>query len=406
MLEIKRKFTRELQARLQEELNFIQVVLGPRQIGKTTGLQQIVSEWQGPSLMITADEVATPTRDWLALNWKKARQLGKGALFVIDEVQKIPDWSSVVKYHFDQDRKAREFRIVLLGSASLSLQKGLGESLAGRYEIIPADHWNLNECREAFGWKLREFLKFGGYPAAAELTDDTPRWQHFIRNSIIEPVLIKDILGLSTVNINKPALFRQTFELAMAYPAQEISLQKILGQLQESGNVTTIKHYLELLEGAFLLRILQKYTGSEVRKRGSSPKILPLNNALVHAFRSPDDVDTEADWYGRIFEASIGAALSRLDGRLYYWREGKFEVDFVLVQSRKVYAMEIKSGRKRGTKGLEKFIQRYPESIPVVVDQDKGQLLLDGRNIDDVVAVAGADQGNLFASQKRLRTRS
>jgi len=384
MHEIKRKFTRILQARLQEELNFIQVVLGPRQVGKTTGLQQIVSEWQGPSLMLTADEVVTPTRDWLALNWEKARQLGKGTLFVIDEVQKIPNWSSVVKYLYDQDRKTRKFRIVLLGSASLSLQKGLGESLAGRYEIIPAGHWDLKECREAFGWTLQEFLKFGGYPAAAELTDDIERWQHFIKNSIIEPVLIKDILGLSAVN--KPALFRQTFELAMAYPSQEISLQKMLGQLQESGNVTTIKHYLELFEGAFLLKILQKYTGSEVKKRGSSPKILPLNNGLVHAFRSPEDVDTEADWYGRIFEASIGAALSRLNGRLYYWRDGKFEVDFVLVQNRKVFAIEVKSSRRRGTKGLEKFMQRYPESIPLVIDQETGRLLIEGGNIGDLGA--------------------
>ena len=384
MIEIKRNFTRILEKRLGEKLNFIQVVLGPRQVGKTTGLQQIVQAWQGPALMISADEVITPTIDWLKLHWEKARNLGTDALLVVDEVQKIPNWSSAIKYLFDQDRAARKLKVVLLGSASLALQKGLGESLAGRYEVIPANHWGLDECKQAFKWNLEDFLKFGGYPAAAELSEDIDRWQNYVRNSIIEPVLIKDILGLTTVN--KPALFRQTFELAMSYPAQEISLQKLLGQLQESGNVTTIKHYLELFEGAFLLKTLQKYTGSEIRKRGSSPKIIPLNMALCHAFRSPTLIDSNSDWRGRIFEAAVGAALSKTKGKLFYWREGKYEVDFVWELEGQLYALEIKSGRKRSSKGLEKFLQRYSRSIPVVIDVVKGEQILEVESIDDVTS--------------------
>ncbi|MEA1921747.1 MAG: DUF4143 domain-containing protein, partial [Pseudomonadota bacterium] len=227
------------------------------------------------------------------------------------------------------------------------------------------------------------FLKFGGYPAAAELSPDLERWQSYVRNSIIEPVLIRDILGLTT--INKPALFRQTFELAMSYPAQEISLQKLLGQLQESGNVTTIKHYLELFEGAFLLKTLQKYAGSAVKKRGSSPKIVPLNTALCHAFRSPQSFDSDRDWRGRIFEAAVGAALTRTKGKLYYWREGKYEVDFVLELERKLYAIEVKSGRKRTYRGLEKFIQKYPGSIPVLIDWDRGKQILEAESVDDEI---------------------
>ena len=384
MIEIKRNFTRILEKRLGEKLNFIQVVLGPRQVGKTTGLQQIVQAWQGPALMISADEVITPTIDWLKLHWEKARNLGTDALLVVDEVQKIPNWSSAIKYLFDQNRAARKLKVVLLGSASLALQKGLGESLAGRYEVIPANHWGLDECKQAFKWNLEDFLKFGGYPAAAELSEDIDRWQNYVRNSIIEPVLIKDILGLTTVN--KPALFRQTFELAMSYPAQEISLQKLLGQLQESGNVTTIKHYLELFEGAFLLKTLQKYTGSEIRKRGSSPKIIPLNMALCHAFRSPTLIDSNSDWRGRIFEAAVGAALSKTKGKLFYWREGKYEVDFVWELEGQLYALEIKSGRKRSSKGLEKFLQRYSKSIPVVIDVVKGEQILEVESIDDVTS--------------------
>lgn len=380
MKEITRDFTRVLQKRLDTALNFIQVVIGPRQIGKTTGLQQIIREWNGPSLMVTADEVAAPGPDWITLQWHRARNLGDNVLLVIDEVQKIPQWSSTVKYLFDQDRGRRKMKIVLLGSASLSLQQGLCESLAGRYEVIPAHHWNLSECGRAFGWNLNDFLMFGGYPAAAELVEDTERWQSFLKNSIIEPVLIKDILGLTAVG--KPALFRQTFELSMAYPAREISYQKLLGQLQESGNVTTIKHYLELLEGAFLLKTLQKYSGSAMRKKGSSPKILPLNTALIHAFRNPYDIEGDPERRGRVFEAAVGAALARSQGELFYWRNGKFEVDFVLQLEGKLFAVEVKSGRKRGSKGLEKFIVQHPDSIPLIIDDQNGRDLLKADNIN------------------------
>jgi uncharacterized protein len=379
MEEIIRDFTRILQKRLGAELNFIQVVLGPRQVGKTTGVQQVVSKWGGPSLMVTADEIAAPGPDWITVQWQRARNLGENALFIIDEVQKIPGWSSRVKYLFDQDRKQGGLKIVLLGSASLTLQQGLAESLAGRYEVIPAHHWNLSECERAIGWKLNDFLMFGGYPAAAELVGEIERWQSFLRNAIVEPVLIKDILGMTTVG--KPALFRQTFELSMAYPAQEVSYQKLLGQLQESGNVTTIKHYLELLEGAFLLKTLQKYSGSTMRKKGSSPKILPLNTALIHAFRNPSAVESDADWRSRVFEAAVGAALARTEGDLYYWRDGKFEMDFILQLEGKLFAVEVQSGRRRVSRGMEKFLSEYPESIPLFITYENGENLLRANKI-------------------------
>lgn len=386
MTEIIRNFTKTLRNRLDEKLNFIQVVIGPRQIGKTTGLHQIVKQWKGPSLYVTADEVVSPSSDWLRLQWQRACQQGENTLFVVDEVQKIPEWSGLIKFLFDQERSSRKLKIVLLGSASLSLQKGLAESLAGRYELIPVHHWGLEECHQAFGWGISEFLKFGGYPAAAELINDTNRWQSFIRNSIIEPVLIKDILGITT--INKPSLFRQTFELSMSYPAQEISYQKLLGQLQESGNVTTIKHYLELLEGAFLLKSLYKYSGSEVRKKGSSPKILPLNIALIHAFKNPNTANDDPEWRGRIFETAIGGALSHANGDLYYWREGNFEVDYVLKLEGKLFAIEVKSGRKRHSKGMEKFLTKYPECIPLIIDFKKGEALLRLEHIDSEVLLS------------------
>ena len=383
MKTIIRDFTSNLAARLREKnLSFIQILTGPRQIGKTTGLQQIVAGWDGRSLMVTADELTAPDRHWLELQWRRAKQMGPGTLLVIDEIQKIPDWSSAVKFFFDQDRHA--LKVVLLGSASLALQKGLRESLAGRYELLHAHHWNLDECRRSLGWSLETFLQFGGYPAAGQLVGDVERWRRFIRESIIEPVLFKDILGLASVN--KPALFRQTFELAMRYPAQEVSLQKILGQLQDSGNVTTIKHYLELLEGAYLLKTLQKYTGSEIKARASSPKIVPLNTGLIHAFRDPTEIVTDPEWRGRILETAIGAALvTGSAGDLYYWRMGKFEVDYVLRRDRKLYAIEVKSTRRRRMNGLTKFMQRYPNTIPVIIDNTNYEKFLSTSDIDKLL---------------------
>lgn len=381
-MEIIRDFTAELEARLREDLNFIQVVLGPRQVGKTTGLKQISKHWTGPVQMISADEAAPPSADWIELNWKIARGKGRGALLVIDEVQKVPGWSRVVKRLFDEDRAARNLKVVLLGSASLTLQKGLADSLAGRYEVIRADHWNLKECREAFRWDLDSFLKFGGYPAAAELSANAERWKDFINHSIIEPVLLKDILSMSPVN--KPALFRQTFLLSLAYPAMEVSLQKMLGQLQESGNVTTIKHYLELFEGAYLIKTLQKYSGSEIRKRGSSPKIIPLNTGLVNAQGDPLEADDNPDRFGRLFECAVGAELCRQYDEVFYWRDGNNEVDFVVKSEDGVLAVEVKSGRIRRTGGLAKFMQRYPDAVPVVIDLQKGTRLLEGIPLDKI----------------------
>lgn len=379
-MQIFREFSKKLEARLLERLNFIQIVTGPRQVGKTTGLRQIAQRWKGAVHLVSADEVAPPSADWIELNWRMARSMGDGALLVIDEIQKVPGWSERVKRLFDEDRESRRLKVVLLGSASLLMQRGMAESLAGRYEVIHAGHWSLPECREAFGWGLTEFLKFGGYPAAAELCVDFSRWRDFINHSIIEPVLLRDLLSLAIVN--KPALFRQAFQLCLAYPAMEVSLQKLLGQLQESGNVTTIKHYLDLFEGAFLIRVLQKYSGSELKKRGSSPKIVPLNTALVNARRDSFPPDYDAEWGGRLFECAVGAELCRRYEEVMYWREGGAEVDFVVKTQGGVVAIEVKSGRVKRMGGLVRFCQRYKDAQPVVLDRVKSERFLNGEHLE------------------------
>jgi predicted AAA+ superfamily ATPase len=374
-LEIKRFFFDKLAARLQsDELNFMQVLIGPRQVGKSTAIGQFVGTWAGSKVIESADQITPPKTDWIEFHWNRALQQPGISLLVLDEIQKVRDWSNVVKILFDRDRKKNKLRIVLSGSASLSLQSGLKESLAGRYELIKCPHWGLDESYEAFHWDLLSFLKFGGYPSAAPLTGDVDRWRAFMRDSIIEPVIGRDLQ--SAVSIQKPALLRQLFELAMGYPAQEISLQKLLGQLQDEGNTAIIKHYLDILAGGFLVATLEKYSGSILRQKSSSPKILPLAPALIHAFTDPEKITNDPDWRGRVFEVAIGAHLYRLPGDLMYWRDGKDEVDFVLKMDGAVTGIEVKSGRRARQNGLMAFKKKFPNARVMTLDWSAGERFL------------------------------
>jgi predicted AAA+ superfamily ATPase len=369
-----RDFQKVLDRRLREPLNFIQVVTGPRQVGKTTAVTSIFDKWDGPKHLVSADSPTPPNYEWVNLHFDVAEAKGPGTLLIIDEIQKVSSWSEVVKIRFDRIRKKRSLKVVVLGSANLSLQQGLSESLAGRYEVIHAPHWSYREMKQLFNWDLETYLAYGGYPAPAELIGDRERWRSFMQLSIIEPILSRDIQGIT--RIDKPALFRRAFEVAMNYPAQVISLQKFLGQLQEGGNVSTIKHYLELFEGAYLLKCLSKYSRGYATSRASSPKMLPLAPALISAFKDPMILKEDPTWRGRVFEAVVGAHLSRLPGELYYWSDGKFEVDFVREDDKSLTAYEIKSGLIDRTTGLTRFKEKYPQAKIEVIDFAKARELL------------------------------
>lgn len=375
MLEIKRFFYPSLAARVQQpQLNFMQVLLGPRQIGKSTAIAQLADAWSGAKVIESADQLTPPKAEWIEFVWQRALEKKGTCLLVIDEIQKVKDWANVLKILFDRDRKLNKLRIVLSGSASLSLQSGLNDSLAGRYEVIRCPHWGLDESREAFHWDLPTYLKFGGYPATAVFIDDVTRWRAFMRDSIIEPVIGRDLQ--TALSIQKPALLRQLFELAMHYPAQEISFQKLLGQLQDEGNTATIKHYLEILAGGFLVATLEKYSGSAVRQKSSSPKILPLAPALIHAFTDPEKITLDSEWKGRVFEAVIGAHLYRLPGDLMYWRDGNAEVDYVLKIDGHVIGIEVKSGRRKRQNGIIAFKKAFPKAHAVTLDWQFGEKFL------------------------------
>ena len=374
----KRPVYKILLKRISEPRRFIQVLAGPRQTGKTTLAMQLIDALNIPSHYATADEPALKDLVWIEQQWEtiRARLKNTGrkkALLVLDEIQKIKGWSETVKRLWDEDTRARRpIHVVLLGSSPLLVQRGLSESLAGRFETIPVTHWSYKEMRDAFGWNVNQYIFYGGYPGAATLIDDPERWRRYIRDSLIEPAISRDILLMQRVD--KPALLRRLFELSCIYSCQVLSYQKMLGQLQDAGNTTTLAHYLDLLKGAGLVMGLQKYAGQYVRQRASSPKLLVLNTALMTGLSDLTfkEAMEDSEHWGRVVESAIGAALANgiagTDIELFYWSSRNREVDFVLKKGRTLIAIEVKSGRKKGTlPGMEAFSKEFRVSRKLLV---------------------------------------
>ncbi len=374
-----------LLGRLGAPRQFIQAVAGPRQVGKTTLVGQVVAELGLPTIIASADDPGLRDRQWLDAQWEAARLLASAgpqgsastpastpAVLVLDEIQKITDWSEIVKRLWDEDARAgRDLRVVILGSAPLLVQKGPSESLAGRFEVVRLGHWSFGEMREAFGWDLERFLFFGGYPGGAALVDDLERWRNYLLDSLIETTLSRDILLLTRVD--RPALLRRLFRLGCDYSAQIVSYQKLVGQLQDAGNTTTLAHYLQLLGDAGMLTGLQKYSGSRIRQRGSSPKLLALDTGLISAMSAwtPTTARSRPELWGRLVESAVGAHLvntAERDLDVTWWRDRDREVDFVLTGPRGVLAIEVASGRaKPGLPGLAAFAREVPSARALLV---------------------------------------
>ena len=364
----KRPIHGKLMERMSEPRRFIQVLYGPRQSGKTTLAHQVMADLEIPSHYASADEPTLKDRTWIEQQWEVARlkvESEKNSLFVMDEAQKIDGWSETVKRLWDGDTaKGLSLHVMLLGSSPLLVQRGLTESLAGRFEVIPVTHWSFGEMREAFDWGLDEYIFFGGYPGGADLVNDQKRWSNYIRDALIETTISRDILLMTRVD--KPALLRRLFELGCSYSGQILSYQKMLAQLQDAGNTTTLAHYLNLIEGAGLLAGLSKYAGQRVRQRASSPKLLVLNTALMTAQSqlSLGEAKQDTEFWGRLVESAIGAALMNgLRGEnieLFYWSSRNREVDFVLSRGKSLVALEVKSGRRKVTlPGIEAFSKEF-----------------------------------------------
>jgi predicted AAA+ superfamily ATPase len=364
--------------RLKEPRKFLQVLAGPRQTGKTTLIHQAMDELKIPKHYASADEPTLQSRAWIEQQFEVGRLLTResrktGALLVLDEIQKVAGWSEVVKCQWDSDTAQKmPLKVVLLGSAPLLIQRGLTESLAGRFEIIPVVHWSYPEMKDAFGWTPEQFIYFGGYPGAADLISDRQRWARYIIDSLIETTISRDILLMTRVD--KPALLRRLFQLGCNYSGQILSYQKMIGQLQDAGNTTTLAHYLELLSSAGMLTGLHKFAGQRIRQRASSPKLQVLNTALLSSQSnlSFNAAQRDREFWGRLVESSTGAHIINssigTNIEVFYWRDRGKEVDFILRLNKTLVAIEIKSGYSKGSlPGIEEFDRGFKPKRKLLV---------------------------------------
>lgn len=364
-----------IEERLKEERRFIQIVMGPRQTGKTTAVKQALDAAGIPYVSFDAGAVRAEPLARIRIEWQQARDLARregAAVFFLDEAQKAANWSEVVKALWDEDSwNEVPLSVVVSGSSSLLLRKGMSESLKGRFEVLRSTQWTFSEMHDAFGFSLDDFLLYGGYPGAATLAGDVDRWLSYLLDSIIESTISNDILQLE--NVRKPALLRRIFEMGSYYSGQEFSYRKILGQLDDKGNTDTIAHYLGLLDGAGMLCGLQKHYGKEFQSRRSSPRFMVYDTALMTAAWR-DQVGillSDSALRGRLVESAVGAYLLNRAAaerfELRWWREGDDEVDFVLRRGESLTAIEVKSGRVKGLDGLGAFLSRFPHARPLVI---------------------------------------
>lgn len=356
-------FLDQLKERLESDNPYLQVVLGPRQVGKTTSVLKLIeNNYKKKSIYVSAEQSFNPNPEWLQEIWLQAQ--AENRILFIDEIQKSYNWPEVIKALYDDaKRRKKPVKCVLLGSSSLEIQKGLTESLTGRFQLLNVQHWNFAESKKGYDLSFDEYLKFGGYPGSYPLIGSN-EWYDYVKHSIVGTVVEKDILQFRTVK--DPSLFRQAFDLLTSYPAHEISYTKLLGQLQKKGNVEVIKHYINLFEGAYLITALQKYSGSKLVQKSSSPKILPLAPCLSYLQIRADYTPIER---GHIFEALVGQQLMRMREELYYWREGGNEVDYVLKIGKNVWAIEVKSTASTAG-GLHEFKKKFPSAHLVLINEN------------------------------------
>ena len=370
-----------LARRLRETRRFIQAVTGPRQVGKTTLVRQVIEGHGLRARFASADEPTLRGQSWIEQQWEAARleatESGRaGSVLILDEIQKIPLWSETVKRLWDADTHKRiQLKVVLLGSAPMLISQGRTESLAGRFELLHLPHWSYAEMRAAFDWSLDQYIFFGGYPGAAILIRDEQRWRRYVLDSLIETTIARDVL-LQT-RVDKPAMLRRLFELGCRYSGQVLSYTKMLGQLQDSGNSTTLAHYLDLLAGVGMVGGLPKFAGEAVRQRGSSPKLQVFNTALMSAQSAYrfKEAKTDREYWGHLVESAVGAHLANAAAageiEIFYWRERNFEVDFIVRNRQVLTAIEVKSGRAPAARsGLEMFSEAFKPQRKLLVGAD------------------------------------
>jgi len=384
-----RNFNLTLRSRLEVFTPFIQILIGPRQVGKTTAVKQIIDEYGEKASYLNLENIGPDPHEKIRFEWRRLNNLAGHKIIALDEIQNVPDWAVLIKELYDEVRPDKELSVVILGSSALELLLRGEESLLGRFEIIRAPHWSFQESKNAFGWDLDTFLQFGGYPSISEILKDNSiqakrRVQVFIRDSIIEPVITRDILSLQSVM--NTALFRQILTVSLSLPCEEISFAKLLGQLSEKGSTVTVKNYLELLEKGLLIKLLYRFSDGKIRQRTSSPKIIPLAPALIHAFNNPDAILNDAAWFGHVFEAAVISRIAEISHfDFYYWSNSREDVDLVIKDYNSIVGIEIKSGNVQDHRGLRAFKKEFPRAKTLMINRNSGEEILSSPQPEEVI---------------------
>ncbi|MBP9838145.1 MAG: ATP-binding protein [Proteobacteria bacterium] len=371
-----RDFYEILESRVSKFNPLIQVLCGPRQIGKTTATKSLLEKYKNKSIYVNLDNPGTNPLERIRFEWDRALRIKGHKIIAFDEIQNVSGWAKLLKELYDQERSKKEISVVVLGSSALELLLRGEESLLGRFEIIRAPHWSYYETNSAFAWDITKYLQFGGYPILAELfqKDSFERCQSYVRDAILESVITRDIFSLQSV-VNT-SVFRQVLKIAFSLPCEEISFAKLLGQLSEKGSSATVKNYLELLEKAFLIKLLYRYSKGVVRQRTSSPKIVPLAPALIHAYIDPRRVLDDASWYGHVFESAVISKFVDTGYELSYWSNSREDVDLVIDTGKVICAIEIKSGNSYDMRGLNAFKAKYKSAKTIFMDRKLGEEFL------------------------------
>lgn len=375
---------RILEERLgQPAPGLIQLLVGPRQVGKTTLLLKIAGRQPGRAVYATADAPEAVLPNWREGIWQRvvslARDAGTPAVLLLDEVQYLPEWSQWLKTRYDEAKRERlPIHIVASGSSSLRLGAGSRETMAGRFERLALLHWGARDLAALAGIPpddaARRLVSHGGYPGAVALWNEPARWQNYLRDAIVEPAIGRDLLALEQVR--KPALLRQIFAIAVGHPSEILSLDKIAGRLAEKGALETIAHYLDLLNEAFLVTALQKASRAEVRRRRSPSKLIVRDNALLAAAgQLPPSPESDPERWGRWVENTCLARILNAGLTVHYWREEPWEADGVFIGPGNFrWIVEVKTGgyTAEDLRGLAKASEKFPDHRPLVLC-DRGQ---------------------------------
>lgn len=336
MQKIKRSYIALIQKRLQN--NPAVALLGARQVGKSTLARQIIKKYQldiGPAvyldLELESDRVKVQKDPELFF------EVNRDALICLDEIQHLPNLFKVLRGVIDQ--RDRNGQFLILGSASRDLIKQSGESLAGRISYIEVNPFSRREIFEQSSFY--DYWIRGGYPRSLLAEDDEVSFDW--RLDYIRSFLERDIPSLG---FHIPATTLNRFWTMLAHSHGQIINYAKLGQsLGVSGH--TIKHYIDILEQTFIIRVLRPYYSNEKKRLIKSPKIYIRDSGLLHTLLKIENINdllghpvAGSSFEGLIIE-NILEKFNRYDAFFYRDSTGN-EIDLVLVKGIEKLAFEIK----------------------------------------------------------------